>query len=55
MKRVFHDQLWLEQKGMGVLVHIRGAYHNEHIQYLFIEVLGEVTRNDSQVTFAHCI
>ena len=55
MKSVFHDQLWLEQKGMEALVRIRGTYHNEHVQFLFIEVLGEVTRNDSQVTIAHCI
>lgn len=45
VKNCHHDELLLEQCGMEFLVQIRGPYHNEDRTHLFIEVMGEVTRN----------
>ena len=45
MKNCHHDELLLEQCGVEFLVRIRGPYHNEDRTHLFIEVMGEVTRN----------
>lgn len=45
MKKTHHDELLLEQCGMELLVRIKGVYHNEDRTHLFIEVMGEVTKN----------
>ena len=45
VKKTHHDELLLEQCGMELLVRIKGVYHNEDRTHLFIEVMGEVTKN----------